>query len=208
MSKVKLSLDELSISEKIQLATNITTSMTGNATYPTPNPKLSDIQTLAQALRDAAAKAEEKRRESQIATIAQEEAEDALDASLTLLGSYVENTSGGIEALILSAGMDVRAEAEKSGIPATPGPVAATTGDDAGEIDLTWSRVKGAKSYIIQHATSPETVDADWKFATTSTKSSATVTGLPSGTRLWFRVAATGSAGQSPWSAPTPARTI
>jgi hypothetical protein len=39
----------------------------------------------------------------------------------------------------------------------------------------------------------------------TATKSKATVTGLTSGTRYWFRVAAIGSAGQGPWSDPATA---
>jgi hypothetical protein len=208
MSKVKLSLDELNISEKSQLAINIVTAMTGNATYPTPNPALAAVQTLANALTTAAAQAEEKRRESQIATIAQDEAEVALAAALTRLGSYVENTSGGDEALILSAGMAVRETGTSAGTPAAPGPVAATTGDQPGEVDLTWPRLGAAKSFVIQYATAADAADADWKFAITSTKSSCSVTGLGSGTRYWFRVAATGSAGQGPWSSPATARTI
>jgi chitodextrinase len=60
----------------------------------------------------------------------------------------------------------------------------------------------------MQIATAADPADADWKFATTSTRSSATVTGLTPGTRYWFRVAATAPAGQSPWSSPAPARSL
>ncbi len=38
--------------------------------------------------------------------------------------------------------------------------------------------------------------------------SSATVTGLVPDSRYWFRIAATGSAGQSPWSSPVTARAV
>ncbi len=208
MPKVKLALAELSVSEKIQLTDHIVGSMTDNAAYPTPNPSLADVQEQLTKVKDAAAKAEEIRKQSQIATIELENEEDALDAVLTQLGSYVENASGGEEARILSAGMDVRAESTAIGIPAAPGPIAATAGDAPGEVDLSWSRVRGAKSYVIQHAPAADAADADWKFATTTTRSSGTVTGLTPGTRYWFRVAATAPAGQSPWSSPAPARSL
>ena len=208
MSTVKLGLAELTIEEKIQLAANIDKALTGNANFPTPNPTLASLKTAASALGTKAAFAADIRKQSQIATLAQDTAEDALDAALTTLGSYVETTSGGDEAKILSAGMAVKAAATAAGLLPAPGPVAATTGDGAGEVDLVWPRLTGAKSFVIQHAADPAAPDGDWKFATTSTKSSATVTGLVGGTRYWFRVAATGSAGQSPWSSPVTARAV
>jgi len=208
MSTVKLGLAELTIEEKIQLAANVGQALTGNATFTTPNPTLASLKATAESLGTKTAFAADIRKQSQIATLAQEDAEDELDAQLTTLGSYVENTSKGDEAKILSAGMAVKATASATGSLSAPGPVAAATGDDAGEVDLIWPRLAGAKSFVIQYATDPNAPDGDWKFATTSTKSSATVTGLVAGTRYWFRVAATGSAGQSPWSSPVTARAV
>ena len=41
-----------------------------------------------------------------------------------------------------------------------------------------------------------------WTNSRVVTKSSATVTGLTAGGRVWFHVAAIGAAGQGPWSDP------
>jgi len=206
MSTVKLGLAELTIEEKIQLVANLDKALTDNANFTTPNPTLVSLKAAAEDLEKKTASAAEIRKQSQIATLAQDDAEDELDAQLTTLGSYVETTSGGDEAKILSAGLAVKTAATPAGPLSAPGPVSATTGDDAGEADLLWPRLAGAKSFVIQYATDPNAADGDWKFATTSTKSSATVTGLIPGTRYWFRIAATGTAGQSPWSSPATAR--
>ncbi|MGL4401246.1 MAG: fibronectin type III domain-containing protein [Luteolibacter sp.] len=208
MATVKLALAELSIEEKAQLATNIESDLTGNADFPTPNPTLATLKATAARLTLAVTKVAEIRKQSEIATIEQDEAEDLLDSVLTQLGSYVENASGGDEAKILSAGMGVKSAATAAGMLPAPGPVAANTGDAPYEVDLSWPRLTGAKSFVIQYATDPNATDGDWKFGTTSTKSSCTVGNLVPGTRNWFRVAAVGSAGQSPWSSPVTARAI
>ncbi len=208
MATVKLALAELTIEEKVQLATNVEAGLTGNAVFPAPNPPLATLKATAASLTLAVTKAAEARKQSEIATLDQDNAEDLLDSVLTQLGSYVENTSGGDEAKILSTGMGVKAAATAAGILSAPGPVAANTGDAPNEVDLSWPRLTGAKSFVIQYATDPNAADGDWKFGTTSTKSSCTVGSLVPGTRNWFRVAAVGSAGQSPWSSPVTARAI
>lgn len=78
--------------------------------------------------------------------------------------------------------------------------VSATEGDHEREIDLSWDTVKGAKSYI-ERSPDPPTATS-WMHETVSLKSTATVGGLVSGTRYWFRVAAVMSSGQSGWSDP------
>ena len=77
-------------------------------------------------------------------------------------------------------------------------------GDLEGECDLVWNPVRGAASYVIQAASAGA---GPWNAAnnTTPTKSKATVGGYTSGTKLWFRVAALGAAGQGPWSDPATA---
>lgn len=80
--------------------------------------------------------------------------------------------------------------------------LAATSGDDDGEIDLHWNRVVGAMFYEIESSTDPNN-PALWKSQTNSTASKTTIAGLPSGTRLWFRVRAVGTNEQrGPWSDP------
>ena len=86
-----------------------------------------------------------------------------------------------------------------AGSAAVPQSFVATTGDSDGEIDLSWSSVNGAQSYIIELSLQAPP-NASWTHIQTVTKSSHTVTGLTSGTRYWFRVAAVSAGGQSGWS--------
>jgi predicted phage tail protein len=85
--------------------------------------------------------------------------------------------------------------------PTVPKRLTASAGDHDGEVDLSWDRLAGAKSYVVEKSVDPPTATG-WSHTAVSTKSSFTVTGLTSGTRYWFRVAAINANGQSGWSDP------
>ena len=98
--------------------------------------------------------------------------------------------------------MDPRAAAvAATGTPAQPQALMPTAADYDGQIDLSWDTVSGAKSYVIQQSGDPVTATS-WSYGGVSTKSRFTASGLTSGTRFWFRVAAVNSNGQSGWSDP------
>jgi hypothetical protein len=201
MAKVKLELSKKSTAQKIDFGKSVVTKMTGNATFTTPNPPLASITTAITNLSTATADllAARKTVEAKMGIVAL--AESTLDTLLTQEGNYVENISNGDEAKILSAGMDVKREASSAGMPNKITAVIATIGDSAGEIDLTWDKVTGAKSYVVETALS--TMDPlEWKHMVVSTRSKAEVGTLKTGTSYHIRVAAVGSAGQGPWSDP------
>jgi hypothetical protein len=198
MAQVKLSLQTRSIPEKIQFLRQVISQMTGNANFPTPNPPLADLTAEALALETAYNDAEESRAAAREATALQNAAEDNFDREFTLLGSYVEDTSGGDEAKILSSGIPVRAATVPIGELPAPGNLFATDGDLDEEIDLGWDRVRGSRSYLIQRSEDL----AAWSGDKVSTKSTFTYPGCTPGKKYWFRVAAIGAAGQGPWSDP------
>jgi len=135
-------------------------------------------------------------------TTDQNNKEDILDRLLMQLASYVEAVAGDDLVLIQSAGMGVRGPAISTGeTPTQPAPLAVTAGDRDGAIALTWDPIVGAKSYVIEQRPDPPG-DKTWVHAGVSTKSKATISGLTSGTRYWFRVAAVNANGQSGWSDP------
>lgn len=198
MAKIKLNLSKLTVSGKLDLAKQIVQAMTGNASFTTPNPTLTQITTAASSLEAARAEVLALRAEAKNKTIIQSQLEDALDQLLTRLASYVENISSD-PAIITSAGMDIKAAATPAGQLNPPSAFTTTTGDSDGEIDLSWNSDPGAKSYIIELSTqSPP--NAVWTQAKTTTRSKETLTNLTSGTRYWCRVAAIGASGQSGWS--------
>ena len=202
MSKVKLNLSNLTIPQKIAKAELITTSLTGNAGFPTPQPSLATFTQAKEDLVDAYSEAQNARQTAKEKTTIQNKKEDALDRLFSQLAAYVESVAGSNEELILSAGMDPRAAAVSSNAtPEQPQALAASAGDYDRQIDLSWDTVDGARSYAIQQSGDPVT-PTSWSYSGVSTKSSFAATGLNSGTRYWFRVAAVNSNGQSGWSDP------
>jgi len=201
MVKVKLELNRKSVAQKIDLAKTIVTKMTGNASFVTPNPALTVVTTAVTNLSTATADVVVARKTLEAKYSALTTAETVLDGALTQLANYVENVSNGDEAKILSAGMDVRSSSSASTIPDKVASVNATIGDSAGEIDLSWDKVLGAASYVVETALS-DLNPLEWKHMVVSTRSKAEVASLKTGASYHIRVAAVGSAGQGPWSDP------
>lgn len=201
MPKVKLNLQGLSTLEKIAKARQIVTAMTGNANFTTPHPTLAQLTTGADELESAYSETQNTKQSLQTKISIQYDKEKELEAQLRQIGAYIESVGGSDESTILSAGVDVRSAASATIAPTPPTSLIATDGDEEGELDLHWDKVKGAKSYIIERSEDPPTTTS-WGHATVVLKSSATINGLTAGTRYWFRVAAVFSAGQSGWSDP------
>ena len=202
MSKVKLELNRKSVAQKINMGKTMVTKMTGNATYATPNPPLASITAAVNTLAGATAEVEVARKNLKAKYTALNAAEAAFDMVVTQMGNYVENISNGDEAKILSAGLDVRKEASSQGaLPDKVASVNAIVGHSAGEIDLSWEKVAGAKSYVVETALSNMN-PMEWKHMLVSTRSKAEVATLKTGASYHIRVAAVGSTGQGPWSDP------
>jgi Fibronectin type III domain len=199
MPRIRLNLSKLSISEKLDLAKQINGALNGNANFPTPTPSLATLSAAASALQTAHDEAVTARQESRNKTAVQNQAEDELDDALTRLAGYVSSVSGSDEALVTSAGMNFEQPKTPSSTAATPQSFAATTGDSDGEIDTSWNSVAGAQSYVVEQSLQAPPA-ANWTHVQTTIKSSHTVTGLVSGTRYYFRVAAISAGGQSGWS--------
>lgn len=202
MARIKLNLSRIPVSEKIDKARQIVRALTGNPDFPTPTPPLASVTTATNDLDTATGAAQASRQEAKAKTTDQNDKEDVLDKLLTQLAAYVESVAGDDQKKIQGAGMDTRAPSvSATEPPAPPSALAATAGDHDGEIDLSWDTTTGAKSYAIEKSSDPPT-PTSWAHAGISTKSSATITTLASGTRYWFRVAAVGTSGQSGWSDP------
>jgi hypothetical protein len=201
MAKVKLNLNNLPDVQVIQRANEIKTAMTGNAAFATPTPTLTAVGTAITTAQTALTASDNAATTSKQATANKDTAVDALRGLIMQLATYVELTAAGDEAKILSAGMDVRSARAPSGTPDTVSNLSVTAGDNAGELDLQWDPVAGAKSYEVH--TSPDPVTASsWTSQPTVTKSKTAARSLPSGTRVWTRVRAINTAGQGAWSSP------
>ncbi|MBC8031267.1 MAG: fibronectin type III domain-containing protein [Pyrinomonadaceae bacterium] len=202
MPRIKLNFHQLSITDKIAKARQIVSSLTGNPAFVTPTPALATATAAIDNLETAHAESQTAKQVAKTKTSAQNEKEDVLDKIMSQVAAYVESVAGDNEETIRSAGMDTRAAAAStSGAPAQPQGLNATAGDREGEVDLAWDTVAGARSYLAEKSPDPPG-NTSWTHAGVSTKSRTTISGLTSGTKYWFRVAAVGTNGQSGWSDP------
>ena len=197
MSQVRLELDQLTDDEVEALIQTHIAEMNNNANFPTPDPSVADFAADTNPFLAAKLAAEQARQAALEATQVRETARTQAEAALTARGSYVQTKSGGDAAKILSSGFGVRDQPAPIGPLPAPVDFLPTIGDDPGEIDVTWSALRGARSYILEYKV--QGTDGTWT-SKVVTKSRQSVTGLTSGTVYVFRVAAVGTAGQSPWS--------
>ena len=202
MAKIRLNFSRLPVPQKVAKAQQIVAALTGNSNFPTPSPTLANITTAATELASAEAESQTARQTGKEKTTVRNQKEDSIDQLMTQLAAYVESVAGDNEQLILSAGMDMRAQpVAATAPPDQPQGLTPTAGDRDGEIDLSWDNVTGAKSYVIQQSPDPA-MPTTWAHSAVSTKSTFTAEHLNSGTRYWFRVAAVNNFGQSGWSDP------
>ncbi|MDB6124467.1 MAG: hypothetical protein JWQ71_3460 [Pedosphaera sp.] len=202
MALIKLGLDKLPIPDKIQFARQIVTDMTGNPNFTTPLPALTGITAAALALETAYNAAQTARQVAKSATATQDVKNDALNLILSQEANYVENTSNGDKAKILSSGFDVRNPSTPIGVLPQVADLSAGPSEDEGSADLAWTGVRGAKSYAIERA--PNSADLQFVMVGTSTKTKTSLNTMTPGNKYWFRVAAVGAAGQGAWSDPVP----
>jgi hypothetical protein len=201
MPKIKLSFRPLPVPEKIAKVKQFVTALEGNANFPTPSPPLANILAAITKLEGSYANTQRLKAELKSSATEQNADEEVIDKLVSQLTGYIESAAGDNEALIHSLGMETRAARSAPTIPDVADGLTATAGDHDGHIDLSWNPVTNAKSYVIQISTDANSATS-WTHALTVTKSSATIDGLTSGVRYWFRVAAIGSEGQGGWSDP------
>jgi hypothetical protein len=198
MAKVKQDLQAKSHIGKADYGDNVINKLTGNANFPSVNPSLDTLKTVSSNLRQTHNEVEEARKTLQEKQNNLNAASTEFDTHFTNLGLHIENVSNGDEAKIHSTGMEVQKTKARIGVPSKVVYLNATSGDNAGEIDIQWDSVKGAASYIVQAAIN-DGVAVVWTHITVVTKSKAALA-MKSGVNYQIRVAAVGSAGQGPWS--------
>ena len=201
MAKIKLNLDSLNPDQVVSLGLQVKTAMTGNANFTTPNPSMAALGTLITTAQTKIAAYNSAAAALQTLLTDRDTAVDNLRSGIRQESSYVDNIANGNASIIQSAGMAVRSGRTPASIPGQVQALSITAGDGAGELDLQWDPLSGAKTFEIE--LSPDALFASGiiKLKNT-TKSKAVAENLTSGTRLWARVRATNAAGTGAWSDP------
>jgi hypothetical protein len=185
----------LKVPALILYAQNIVKAMTGNPAFPTPAPTLAAL-TAAIAALNAAEMATLTRLKGTVS--ARNTARGALVLLLQQLKGYIQNTADADLAngapMIESAGVGVRKT------PVRPPRVFnATPGPTSGSAKLVTPAAAHRASYEWETSTDG---GKTWVTAPPTMQARTTVTGLPSGTSVQFRVRAVTKDGAGDWSAP------
>lgn len=176
-------------------ATDIIAGLTGNADFPGApltnlTAHLADLDAKLTAVTNAQAALD-------AALAARDATADLLREDLTTIANWAEGVTTD----------PVKLTGARFQLRAAPQPVnmvqitnlSATPGDGEGKVDWMCDPQSGAM-YLIE--TSPDVTPRVWSKQDPSKKSSGTITGLPSLTRVWVRVAAKGSNNTGGWSDP------
>ncbi len=195
-AEISISFSRYSDANLETKAQHIVASLTGNAAYPTPTPKLSDLEAALTAYTNAKIAAEALGR---VNVAEKNKARTALQLVLTAMGRYVIFTANGDITTLISSGYTLFKEPEPQHLPAV-GNVTLSNGITAGELIASVKRPKGAKNYLHQISAVLPTDNTVWT-SNPSSRSRYTFTNLQPGKQYWVRVAASGSNQQLAYSA-------
>jgi hypothetical protein len=191
---VALKLTKLSVPQKIAKSRFIVTSMTGNVSFTTPSPTLAVITTNINTLETAYIVAQSGGVDD---TANMHAKEFLLEVSLKSLAAYVEGIANTnlitAEAVALSSGMDVKHPGTHS-----PRDFSVKPTGNPGAVKLS-TKYEDRSTFIFQ-MTNDATGATGWITIGQATQATLIKSGLTSGTRYYFRVAAVGKDGQEPWS--------
>ena len=172
----------------------IQTAVTDNPDFPTLVPTPADYAEMVGAFISQLGKAGTR----DINAVAAKNARrrELIDATI-LLGTSASLTANGNLDMLLSTGLPLRKQ-QQPVVLGKPSNFRCTNGINPGELDLRVDTMDGVVSFNFTYTVYPPAETAVWT-TVTSSKSSCTITGLESGKKYWFRVAAIGTKGQMVW---------
>ncbi len=182
--------------ELLMKGSEVKTRMTDNPNFLTPSPALVDVEAARVLLIDAMDAAAGGLHEA----VAIKNAKRKIFAGLLKdLAIYVNQTAKGDEAILLSSGFDLAKKAEPVGPLETPENLRVQGGKAKGTLKVTFSRVEGAKSYVIELRNLTLGADSESSFVFI-TKPSHLLTGLIRGNEYSVRAVAVGADPARNWS--------
>jgi hypothetical protein len=119
--------------------------------------------------------------------------------------SGITAATDGDPVALLAAGLEIVKQKQPVGRPDAPARLRVLATNYEGAVSLRWKRPVRRCAFLIQMTTAPAATRG-WKQAAISVRQTCEVTGLASGLKCWFRVAASNAYGQGPWSQPVSAR--
>jgi hypothetical protein len=173
---------------------HILTGMTGNAAYPAPLPTLAELT----AARNAFSAAVDAARDSRLQIVVRNRQRVAFVALLRTLALYVQATSGGDLATLLSSGFTAQRRKQPVGPLPAPANLRLVRGRNSGQIIARCNTMRQAGAYGWRYASAA--TPATWVGVASTYAASTIIEGLIPGTQYTVQAQALGTAGPSDWS--------
>ncbi|MDR3652751.1 MAG: hypothetical protein P4L34_07260 [Paludibacter sp.] len=170
--------------------------MTGNTLFATPTPSLKEITDANTNYMAALGKVQYGSKED---TVIKNNLRAALVVLLKQLADYVQTTSNGDEAVILSSGLDITKKPTTVGVLDKPVNFTVKPGKNKSTIMASCDKVDSANYYEVEFTETPVTATSVWR-QRTSTKSKMDIDGFISGVEYAFRMCGAGSNPARVWS--------
>lgn len=188
MSKVKIGFAGLSVTEQIERARHIKTSMTGNTNYTTPSPTLIEVEGAVTALENAY---NESRSHDKVKVAAMSLRRKELLFMMSQEAAYVQQASGGDMEKIQSSGFDVvKTKTTHSDTAGMVTNVRLSDGASAGKIRVDFDKAENSIISVILVAHDAEFTDMEPKGITTKTHKE--IGPFKPGEKIWVKVVALG----------------
>ncbi len=194
-TKIKLSFTRLSDGQLEDQALAIAAAMNGNPNFTEPSPALADLTNSIQLFSDGLALAKTR---DKVKVAVKNKLRNNLELLLTNLSNYCSYIAKGDRAILASTGFALTNENNFPNILGSPENFTVQPGNNAGEAFVYINTVRNAKAYLFLYGPSPISNDA-W-FHAVGSQPYYTITGLIPGNTYSFRIAATGTKGQSAYT--------
>lgn len=185
----------LSDSDLDTKAQSIVQSLTGNIYFPETSPTLAEFTETKQAYSTSMNNAVGGTR-LQIAL--KKEARAVLLDAIKNLGFNVESLAKGNRVKLVSTGYELASDGENTATIHPPTNFMMEDGMNIGQVKFSVKAVRNAVAYVHEYTPAPLTVNSNWITQSTTLREHTFV--IPSGTRIFGRVAAIGRRGQQAYS--------
>jgi hypothetical protein len=143
-AKVKLSLSERDIPNKVELGRKVSPAITTNiVTFISPLPTMAELDSVTDDLEIAFAAS----KHGLLSTALLHEAEDAWDTIMTAVGNYVDAVAKGSRGIVNLAELDATESSHTAIVMTKVVGVEGRMGAVAGELFFKWEKVKGCRIY-------------------------------------------------------------
>ena len=193
IQKLRLDYTRYSDAQLNLKAKNVVSSLTNNVNFEPTIPSLANFTILQTNFSNALDKALNGDR--QLIAL-KNQAKEELLAGMRQLSFNIDAQANGDRAKLLSSGFDLASSSDASSVISVPTDFKIMDGMNAGELKFSCKKVATAVSYVIEYTDEIPSEETLWKFQPASSRE-FTIKGLRTGIRIYGRIKAVGTKGQT-----------